>query len=72
MEHWPEAGFQVVAPDQRGYGQTGAPQAIESYNIFNLTGDIVGLVNYLGATSAIVIGPSLVVSTTLTVAGAGV
>jgi len=37
----------VIAPDQRGYGQTDAPEPIESYNILNLTGDIVGLVNSL-------------------------
>jgi pimeloyl-ACP methyl ester carboxylesterase len=27
------AGFRAIAPDQRGYGQTGAPEQIESYNI---------------------------------------
>ena len=46
------AGFRVVAPDQRGYGQTDAPAPIESYNILNLVGDIVGLVNSLGVESA--------------------
>ncbi len=51
-----EAGFQIVAPDQRGYGLTTAPQPIESYNIFNLTGDIVGLVNSLGAGASVIIG----------------
>ncbi len=50
------AGFHVVAPDQRGYGQTGAPEPIESYNILNLVGDIVGLVNSLGAESAVIAG----------------
>src|ERR1700719_6400 len=51
-----EAGFRVVAPDQRGYGQTDAPEAIESYNIFNLAGDIVGLVNSIGASDAVIVG----------------
>jgi pimeloyl-ACP methyl ester carboxylesterase len=51
-----EAGFQVIAPDQRGYGQTDAPQAIESYNILNLVGDLVGLVNSLDATAPIIVG----------------
>lgn len=51
-----EAGFQVVAPDQRGYGLTSAPQAIESYNIFNLAGDIVGLVNSFGPSAAVIVG----------------
>jgi pimeloyl-ACP methyl ester carboxylesterase len=50
------AGFRVVAPDQRGYGQTDAPAPIESYNILNLVGDIVGLVNSLGVESAVIAG----------------
>ena len=50
------AGFRVVAPDQRGYGQTDAPQPIDSYNILNLVGDIVGLVNSLGVESAVIAG----------------
>src|ERR1700722_18390900 len=50
------AGFRVVAPDQRGYGQTDAPAPIESYNILNLVGDIVGLVNSLGVESAVIVG----------------
>ena len=50
------AGFRVVAPDQRGYGQTDAPSPIESYNILNLVGDIVGLVNSLGVESAVIVG----------------
>jgi pimeloyl-ACP methyl ester carboxylesterase len=50
------AGFRVVAPDQRGFGQTDQPEAIETYNILNLVGDIVGLVNALGEESAVVVG----------------
>ena len=50
------AGFRVIAPDQRGYGQTDAPEPIESYNIFNLVGDIVGLINSIGESQAIVVG----------------
>ncbi len=51
-----DAGFRVVAPDQRGYGQTDRPEPIESYNILNLVGDIVGLVNSLGVDSAVIAG----------------
>ena len=51
-----EAGFHVVAPDQRGYGQTDRPAAIEDYNIFELVGDIVGLVNALGEEQAFIVG----------------
>lgn len=50
------AGYHVVAPDQRGYGQTDRPEAIEAYNIFLLTGDIVGLVQALGREKAVIVG----------------
>jgi pimeloyl-ACP methyl ester carboxylesterase len=29
------AGYRVVAPDQRGYGATGRPDAVDQYSIFN-------------------------------------
>ena len=41
-------GFRVVVPDQRGYGQTEAPQPIESTTSSTRVGDIVGLVSSLG------------------------
>ena len=43
-----EAGYRVVAPDQRGYGKTDRPEAVEDYNVLQLSGDIVGLVDALG------------------------
>jgi len=51
-----EAGFHAVAPDQRGYGQSDAPEAIEAYDLLHLTGDIVGLVYALGETQAAIVG----------------
>lgn len=54
-----EAGYHAVAPDQRGYGQTDRPEPIAAYNIFQLTGDIVGLVNALGEEQAVVVGHDL-------------
>ena len=48
--------IRVVAPDQRGYGQTDRPEPVEAYNILNLVGDIVGLVNSLGVDSATIVG----------------
>ena len=51
-----EAGFHVVAPDQRGYGQTDRPEAIEAYSVFDLVGDVVGLIGALGEHSAVVVG----------------
>jgi pimeloyl-ACP methyl ester carboxylesterase len=51
-----EAGYHVVAPDQRGYGQTDRPEAVEDYNILRLSGDIIGLVDALGETGAVIVG----------------
>ncbi len=51
-----DAGFHAVAPDQRGYGQTESPEAVEAYNIMQLTGDIIGLVNTLEEEQAVIVG----------------
>ncbi|HEY2526186.1 MAG TPA: alpha/beta hydrolase [Candidatus Binataceae bacterium] len=51
-----EAGFRVVAPDQRGYGQTDRPAAADAHSIFHLVGDIVGLVNALEGRTAAIVG----------------
>jgi pimeloyl-ACP methyl ester carboxylesterase len=51
-----EAGFHAVAPDMRGYGQTDRPEAIEQYTMLHLVGDIVGLVEALGADNAVIAG----------------
>ncbi|WP_454886688.1 alpha/beta fold hydrolase [Sphingomonas oryzagri] len=50
------AGYRVVAPDQRGYGASDAPEAIEAYDITQLTADLAGLVAALGEERAVVIG----------------
>lgn len=51
-----EAGFRVVVPDQRGFGQTERPDPIEAYDISQSVGDIVGLLAALGETSAVLVG----------------
>ncbi len=51
-----DAGFHVVAPDQRGYGQTDRPEAIEAYSTFHLVGDIIGLLDALGEERAVIVG----------------
>jgi pimeloyl-ACP methyl ester carboxylesterase len=51
-----DAGFHAVAPDLRGYGQTDRPEKLEAYDIFQLTGDVVGLVRALGEESAVIAG----------------
>ncbi len=50
------AGFHAVAPDMRGYGQTDRPEAIDQYTLFHLVGDVVGLVDALGESQAVVVG----------------
>ena len=51
-----DAGFRAVAPDMRGYGQTEAPAQIERYSMLDLVGDMVGLLDALGAETAVVAG----------------
>ena len=50
------AGFRVVAPDMRGYGKSDAPQAIDQYTILHLVGDMVGILDALGAATAVIVG----------------
>jgi pimeloyl-ACP methyl ester carboxylesterase len=51
-----EAGYHVVAPDQRGYGGTDAPAEIDQYAMPHLVGDVIGLVDALGEATAVVVG----------------
>ncbi|HEY1446979.1 MAG TPA: alpha/beta hydrolase [Caulobacteraceae bacterium] len=50
------AGRWVIAPDQRGYGLTSAPDAVEDYDIVHLTGDMTGLLDHLGADKGVFCG----------------
>ena len=50
------AGFRVVAPDMRGYGGSDRPDAIDQYTLLHLVGDMVGLLDALGADQAVVAG----------------
>src|SRR3954471_5273032 len=50
------AGFHAVAPDMRGYGQTERPEAIDQYTLLHLVGDMVGLLDALGAETAVIAG----------------
>ncbi|WP_399081966.1 alpha/beta fold hydrolase [Streptomyces sp. BBFR2] len=50
------AGFRVVAPDQRGYGRSEHPEAVEAYSILHLAGDVIALIHALGEKEAFVVG----------------
>ena len=51
-----QAGYHAVAPDMRGYGQTERPDAIDQYTMLHLVGDMVGVLDALGAETAVIAG----------------
>jgi pimeloyl-ACP methyl ester carboxylesterase len=51
-----DAGYHVLVPDQRGYGRTDKPAAVEAYDLVQLTGDLVGLLDRYGYEDAIFVG----------------
>jgi pimeloyl-ACP methyl ester carboxylesterase len=51
-----EAGYRVLAPDQRGYGGSSKPEDVDAYNIVELSADIVGLLDDVGAERAVIVG----------------
>jgi microsomal epoxide hydrolase len=50
------AGYRAIAPDQRGYGNTQRPLAIQEYGIEQLCGDLVGVLDALGIDKAVFCG----------------
>jgi pimeloyl-ACP methyl ester carboxylesterase len=50
------AGYHVLAPDQRGYGGSSRPKAVEDYNIVALTADLIGLLDDADAEHAAFVG----------------
>ena len=53
------AGFRAIAPDMRGYGNTGGPKgkdAVPLYDVAHLTDDLAGLLDALGLDKAIFAG----------------
>jgi len=50
------AGFQVIVPDLRGYGQSGKPEAVEAYSLMMLAGDVMAVLADLGIARAHVVG----------------
>ena len=51
-----KAGFHAVALDLRGYGRSDRPEEVEKYTILDDIGDVVGLVDALGAEQAVIAG----------------
>jgi Predicted hydrolases or acyltransferases (alpha/beta hydrolase superfamily) len=51
-----EAGYHIVAPDLRGFGDTDSPKDIDKYTMLHLVGDIVGLLDALDEEKAVIVG----------------
>jgi pimeloyl-ACP methyl ester carboxylesterase len=56
LQAFAAAGRWAIAPDQRGYGLTSAPERVEAYDIEALTGDLVALLDHLGVDKAVLCG----------------
>ena len=51
-----DAGYRVAVPDQRGYNRSDKPPDVAAYRPPELAGDLVGLIDALGHSSAHVVG----------------
>ncbi|MCJ7623227.1 MAG: alpha/beta hydrolase [Anaerolineaceae bacterium] len=65
-EHWyswrsqipplAEAGYHVVAYDQRGYNRSDKPRGVSAYTSDELSADIMGIIHALGYETAVIVG----------------
>jgi len=51
-----DAGFRAIAPDQRGYNRSSAPEAIDAYGLGRLCGDLADLLDVLEIDRAVFVG----------------
>ncbi|CAA0081463.1 Epoxide hydrolase A [Mycolicibacterium vanbaalenii] len=51
-----EAGYHVLAPDQRGYGGSDTPASVDAYDVVELSADVIGLLDDVGAEQAVLVG----------------
>lgn len=50
------AGYHVIAPNQRGYGNSSRPTEVTAYDVAHLAGDLVALLDHYGYEDATFIG----------------
>lgn len=50
------AGYHVIVPNQRGYGNSSCPSEITDYDIEHLSGDLVALLDHFGYEKATFVG----------------
>ncbi len=51
-----QAGFRVVAPDQRGYNLSDKPPGVYAYRLDALTADVAAILDWAGRERAVVVG----------------
>ena len=51
-----DAGYRVIAPDQRGYNRSDKPDGVDSYHIKELAADVIGLIDAADRETAAVAG----------------
>ena len=51
-----EAGYRAVALDMRGFGSSYSPSEVELYSALHTVGDLVGILDALGITEAVLVG----------------
>jgi pimeloyl-ACP methyl ester carboxylesterase len=51
-----DAGYRAIAPDMRGFGRSPAPEAVEAYDVAELCGDVLKLLDDAGAERAAIVG----------------
>jgi pimeloyl-ACP methyl ester carboxylesterase len=56
IDHFAQAGYRVIIPDQRGYNLSDKPGRVADYSIDKLGADIIGLLDALGYRKAFVAG----------------
>lgn len=56
MRELAAAGYHVIVPNQRGYGNSSRPEDVTAYDIQHLTSDLVGLLDHFGYDDATFVG----------------
>ncbi len=51
-----EAGYRVIVPDLRGFGESSKPIGVEHYGILDIVGDVLGILDSVGVQKAHVVG----------------
>ncbi len=56
IQAFSDAGYRVLAPDMRGYGQSDKPRRVKSYALHELARDVAELIAAAGRERAVVVG----------------